>query len=319
MIAGHPAVRASEESFPDESHPLGELAALATRGAKDQVPVGEILEQRWRYELGEIDVDPWKAAHHFVPIHEIDKIVDNEIDPPEIKGTGPVAVAASKLFRHQSVIGRKELLHSALVEASFLAVGIDQVWAELHSYEARGILRRLAGKERTECWTTASIAAAEARLLRAADRSDEHDWFRADALETALANAPHLAEEQAHAVRFSANRDGVAICEAPAGTGKTILTRALVEAAHRSGLKVLGLTPTWVAADELSKSCDIDALAIAKWRYDYVRGQSFTVDANTLIVIDEIASPGLLRRAASASCCRHTARRGPPACFHPTD
>lgn len=277
----------------DASSAQKELAALATRGAKDQVPVGEILEQRWRDELGEIDVDPWKAAHHFVPSHEIGKIVDNELDPPEIKGTGPVAVAASKLFRHQSVIDRKELLHAALVEASFLAVGIDRVWSELQSYEERGILRPLAGEERTECWTTASIAAAEARLLRAADRFDEHNWLRPDALETALAHSPHLSEEQAQAIRFSANRDGVAICEAPAGTGKTVLTRALVEAAHRSGLKVLGLTPTWIAADELSKSCGIDALAIAKWRYDYVRGQSSAIDAATLIVIDEIGVAGV--------------------------
>ena len=156
-----------------------------------------------------------------------DVIVERDFDPPEIEGTGPVAVAASKLFRHQSVINRKELLHGALVEATFLAVGIDQVWAELQSYEERGILRRLAGEERAECWTTPSIAATEASLLRAADRPDEHDWFRPDALEAALANAPHLSEEQAQAIRFSANRDGVAICEAPAGTGKTVLTRAL--------------------------------------------------------------------------------------------
>jgi hypothetical protein len=97
--------------------------------------------------------------------------------PSEIEGTGPVAVAASKLFRHQSVISRKELLLGALVEASFSAVGVDQVWAELQSYEQRGILVKLAGEERAECWTTPGIAASEARLLRAADRSDERDWF----------------------------------------------------------------------------------------------------------------------------------------------
>jgi conjugative relaxase-like TrwC/TraI family protein len=277
----------------DASGAQKELAALATRGSKDKVPVGDVLEQRWREELAKIGIDPWKKARDFVPSREIDTIVERDFDPPEIDGTGPVAVAASKLFRHQNVVTRKELLHGALVEASFLAVGIDQVWAELQSYEERGILHRLAGEERTECWTTPSIAAAEASLLRAADRSDEHDWFRTDALETALANAPHLSEEQAQAIRFSANRDGVAICEAPAGTGKTVLTRALVEAAHRSGLKVLGLTPTWIAADELSKSCGIDAQAIAKWRHDYVRGQSSAIDAKTVIVIDEIGLAGV--------------------------
>ncbi|WLB48304.1 MobF family relaxase [Bradyrhizobium ottawaense] len=290
----------------DASGAQKELAALATRGSKDDIPVGDVLEQRWRGELAEIAIDPWRAARGFVPARELDIVAERDFDLPEIEGTGPVAVAASKLFRHQSVIGRKELLHGALVEASFLAVGIDQVWAELQSYEERGILHRLAGEETTECWTTASIAAAEASLLRAADRSDEHDWFRADALETALANAPHLSEEQAQAVRFSANRDGVAICEAPAGTGKTVLTRALVEAAHGSGLKVLGLTPTWVAADELSKSCGIDALAIAKWRYDYARGHRSAMDAATLIVVDEIGVAGVRELESVLTLARST-------------
>ena len=245
-----------------------ELAALATRGSKDKVPVGEALDRRWREELATIGIDPWQATRDFVPSREVEKVIELNLDPPEIEGTSPVAVAASKLFRHNSVISRKELLLGALVEATFSAVSIDEVRAELELYEQRGFFARLAGKEHGECWTTPSIAATEASLLRAADRHDEHDWFQSEALEAALADAPHLSEEQAQAIRFSANRDGVAICEAPAGTGKMVLTRSLVDVAHRSGLTVLGLSPTWIAADELSKSCGIDALAIAKWRYD---------------------------------------------------
>jgi conjugative relaxase-like TrwC/TraI family protein len=270
-----------------------EIAALATRGSKDEVPVGDVLKRRWQEELAEIGIDPWKAARDFVPSRKVEKVIELNFDPPEIEGTGPVAVAASKLFLHQSVISRKELLLAALVEATFGAVSIDEVRAELQSYEQRGILRRLAGKERGECWTTPSIAATEASLLRAADRHDEHDWFRSEALEAALADAPHLSEEQAQAIRFSANRDGVAICEAPAGTGKTVLARALVDAARRSGLSVLGLSPTWVGADELSKSCGIEALAIAKWRHDHLAGRSPEITAKTLIVIDEVGLAGV--------------------------
>jgi conjugative relaxase-like TrwC/TraI family protein len=272
----------------DASGAQKELAALATRGSKEEVPTGDILEQRWRNELAETGIDPWKAARELVPSREMDLSVERDFDPPEIEGTGPVAVAASKLFRHQSVIARKDLLHGALVEASFLAVSLDQVWEELQSYEERGILCKLAGEERAECWTTPSIAAGEASLLRSADRLDENAWFRPEALEAALAQAPYLSEEQAQAIRLSANRDGVAICEAPSGTGKTVLTRVLVQAAQRSGLKVLGLTPTWVAADELSKSCGIDAQAMAKWRYEQSNGRQPAIDAKTLIVIDEL-------------------------------
>jgi hypothetical protein len=72
-----------------------------------------------------------------VPGREVGAAVERDLDPPEIEGTGPVAVAASKLFRHQSVIARKELLHGALIEAGIGAVGIDKVWSELRSYEER--------------------------------------------------------------------------------------------------------------------------------------------------------------------------------------
>ncbi|MBW5435326.1 AAA family ATPase [Bradyrhizobium canariense] len=270
-----------------------ELAALATRGSKDEVPVGKILEARWKEELVQTGTDPWEAVRDFVPGQEADAAVERELDLPEIEGAGPVAVAASKLFRHQSVITRKELVHGALIEAAIRAVSIDQVWAELRSFEERGIVRKLTGEERAEYWTTPAIAAAAASLLRSADRLNEQDWFPQDALEAALANAPYLSQEQADAVRFAANRDGVTICEAPAGTGKTVMTQALVEAAQPSGLKILGLTPTWVAADELSKSCGIEACAIAKWRYDHERKIGSEIDANTLIVVDETGLAGV--------------------------
>jgi len=291
----------------DASGAQKELAALATRRSKAEVPVGTVLEARWRSELAETGIDPWKAAREPMPNREIDTVPEREFDPPEVGGAGPIAVAASKLFRHQSVIGRRELLQSAFVEAAFLGVGADQVLAELRKHEERGILHRLAGKDRAECWTTPSIATVEASLLRAANRLDEHDWFRPEALETALANAPYLSEEQAEAVRFSANRDGVAICEAPAGSGKTVMTQALVEAAHRSGLKVLGLAPTWVAADELSKSCGIEARAIAKWRYNRENGLEAAIDANTMIVIDETGVAGV-RELESVLGAAHEAR-----------
>jgi hypothetical protein len=144
------------EAHRDASGAQKELAALATRGSKDEVPMGAVLEQRWRDELAETGIDPWKAAREFVPSREMNLIVERDFDPPEIEGKGPVAVAASKLFRHQSVIDRKELLHGALVEASLLAIGID------HVIRARVELRT---KER---------AVAQDRDIRVADRIVHH-------------------------------------------------------------------------------------------------------------------------------------------------
>jgi ATP-dependent exoDNAse (exonuclease V) alpha subunit len=85
------------------------------------------------------------------------------------------------------------------------------------------------------------------------------------------------------------------------------MTKALVEVAQRSGLKILGLTPTWVAADELSKSCGIDARAIAKWRYDRGNGLESDIDAKTLIVVDEVGVAGV-RELESGLRAAHQAR-----------
>lgn len=50
-----------------------ELAALATRGSKDEIPVGDALEQRWRDELTTMAIDPWQAARSAAPNREVEQ------------------------------------------------------------------------------------------------------------------------------------------------------------------------------------------------------------------------------------------------------
>ena len=121
-------------------------------------------------------------------------------------------------------------------------------------------------------WTTPSIARVEADMLRAANRPDERAWFREEAVEAALQEATHLAVEQQNAVRLAANPNGISIVEAGAGTGKTTAAQAIRDSAGRSGLTVIGLAPSWVAANELGRSIGVPAQAIAKWRHDRARG-----------------------------------------------
>ncbi|MFC7661996.1 AAA family ATPase [Methylorubrum suomiense] len=99
-------------------------------------------------------------------------------------------------------------------------------------------------------------------------------------------------------MRQVAGSDGVSILEAGAGTGKTTTAQALVLAATRSKLRVIGLAPSWVAADELARSAGIPAQAIARWRYAFAKEQAETrtdpagartasLDRDTLVLIDE--------------------------------
>ncbi|WP_158806914.1 MobF family relaxase [Beijerinckia sp. L45] len=286
-----------------------QLAALQTRQSKADLPTGEVLQQRWHDELERFGIDPWTVANAPPPSHliiegELDRI--ETFDQPEIEGSSPVALAASRLFRTQSVITRTELLTTAFSEASLRGVGIDAVYAELERLEEGGkltrledeMLGRLPVRELGAFWTTPNIAACEATMLRSAARSSERTWITSDALKAALLAAPHLSVEQRDAVFFAASTDGVSIIEAGAGTGKTTLARALTEAARGSGLRILALAPSWVAADEIGASIGVESLAIAKWRHDQERHVGAALDEKTIILVDEAGMVGTMDMSA---------------------
>ena len=289
-----------------------EIAALVTRRGKHELPTGPELEARWRQELAGCALDPWQAARHpeLDPILIAAAVRDAEreppVDPPEIPGDGPVARAASTLFRHESALARRDLLQRALELASLQGLGVDTVEAELAQLERVGTLLPLADAEMipgaSACWTSPGIAACEARMLRAADRPLERTWIAPEAAAAALAQASHLSPEQGLAVSHAANADGVSLLQAGAGTGKTTTAAALVAAAHGAKLRVIGLAPSWVAADELARSTGIPTQAIARWRHDQVSAPapdaspradpsrsdpSPALDPDTLVLVDE--------------------------------
>ena len=271
-----------------------EIAALSTRGAKADLPTGPELEERWRRELEALGVDPWDAARHPERDQTAEQVRTPEMpfDPPEIEGSTPVALAASTLFRHETVVDRVSLLQQSLIEASLQSVSIAAVREEMAALERDCVLLRLPGPPNSPRWTTPALARVEAALLRAADRPIVPSRLRPDALAAAFAAEPQLSAEQRTAVEHIAAPGGVAVIEAGAGTGKTTTAEVIVGAATRSGLKVVGLAPSWVAADELGASTGIPAQAIAKWRHDLARGRTVPLDADTLVILDEAGMVG---------------------------
>lgn len=271
-----------------------EIANLSTRGAKADLPTGPELEARWRSEMEALRADPWDGARHPERDHaaQQEQVTERPFDPPEVVGTTPARLAASHLFRHETVIDRAAWLERALVEASLQGTPIAAVRRERAELERDGTLLRLMGTEAAPRWTTPAFAGVEAALLRAADRPDAPSHIAAEALATALAAAPELSAEQRAAVEHAAAPGGVTVIEAGAGTGKTTIARVLVDAATRSGLKVKGLAPSWVAADELGASTAIPAQAIARWRHDLARGHGAALDAGTLVILDEAGMVG---------------------------
>ena len=273
-----------------------EVAALATRGAKADLPTGPALEARWHAEFTALAHDPWAAvraaSRELVREHVIERGPEPAFDPPEIAGATPVARAASALFRHENVLTRRNLIERALDEAALQGLGLAAVRAELAELERSGQLVRLVQAEREACWTTPGIAAAESALLRAADRPAAERVIPVPVVDAVLATAAPLAEEQRAALRHMSGAAAVNVLEAGAGTGKTTTAKALVEIAQRSGLQVIGLAPSWVAADELGASTGIPTQAIAKWRHDQARDAGASLSPDTLVLVDEAGMIG---------------------------
>lgn len=303
-----------------------ELAALSTRQSKEMLPTGAELEARWMEEFGDQRDRIWEqaleAGQERTPAidwaghgptfdaggkHVGPAISDGpDLDPVPVAGEGPVARGASAHLAHQSVIDRRELMRQSLIEASRVGIGIAEVEAELERLKKDGLLLALQSG-RNAAWTTEHLMEREAAMLVACRRADERSFFRRESVRQALAAAEHLSEEQRAAVEGAISRDGLSLIEAGAGTGKTTLAAAIRDAADRSGLKVVGLAPTWLAADELSRSIGVPAQAVAKWRHDREKSDGFArngahelprLGARTVLLLDEAGMLGTLDMAA---------------------
>ena len=256
-----------------------------------------------------IEIDPWKVAIEAGRSSRRQQTIeiDYDLNPPEIAGDTSAAMAASTILRTESVLTRKALLHRAFVEAGMKGQGIKTVYGEISDLETNGKLVRLDQHKAGQHWTTAAIAVEEARLLRLVQERQRGSWFQPEAIEAALEAAPYLSDEQHKAIRHATSSEPTCILESGAGTGKTTLIRCVADIARKSarisgeksGLRtIIGLAPSWVAADELARSAGIEAMAIARFRHEIATGQRSVPDANTLIIIDEAGMVGVRDMAA---------------------
>lgn len=292
-----------------------EVANLSTRRSKATVPTEHELEERWKQELAGFGIDPWAAAREAGRAPRPSPEISHDFDPPEIPGNTCVALASSAILRTESVLTRKALLHRSFVEASLQGQSIEAVYTEISALEAEEKLVRLDQNEQegSQHWTTPAILSDEVKLLRLIQERTSGSWFKPEAVEAALGAAPHLTDEQRLAVRYATSPDPTCLLESGAGTGKTTLIRCVVDAAKRSGAgpEIIGLAPSWIAADELARSTGIEAIAIARFRHELATGERTLPGPNTLIIVDEAGMVGTRDMAAifaAAAAIRTTTR-----------
>lgn len=127
---------------------------------------------------------------------------------------------------------------------------------------------------------------ADALVESALDRFDAHSNMR-----------PLSVEQRALARRFACGGRRIEIGIGPAGAGKTTAMRALVAAATAGGARVVALAPSAAAAAVLREELGIEAETLAKFLHEHAHGSApggFTVDAGTLVLVDEAAMAGTL-------------------------
>lgn len=220
---------------------LKEEITRSTRRSKDAVPSDGQLEARWLKEMEGLGLSReavWKAVRQAAARHKM----------PE--NTAAEAAISEALDR--SAVVTERTLRRLVAEASQArGGGAAGAHAQYDQLVASGRMIELEPNKRGErVFSTQETLDRERRmLLDAMERRGEGSLIRADAVEAAIKARPTLADEQARAIRHTARGDGVVLVEGVAGSGKSFALAAVVEAAKASGARVVGLAPSWTAAD----------------------------------------------------------------------
>lgn len=241
-----------------------QLAALATRRAKEVAARSEDLHDRWRDEAGAIGFGEAEVAacvgHPEVPVPTEAQRAALEFALAAPEG---LTEKGATFFRGDAVRGFADGFPGAMsgpevvvaADAFLASNAVIQVREHRPGrprgrvLEAGGVVDDLA----VASFSVPELADAEARLISAADRS-EGPAIGEGVVETVLGRFPHLSDEQADMVRT--------ICQSTAllrpvvglpGSGKTTAAAALVAACHAAGVPVVGCAVTATAADELGR------------------------------------------------------------------
>lgn len=248
----------------ENSARAAQIAAYATRSAKDREASLETLVDGWRARAAAHGLDDRALAH----------ALERQ---PAAEPPAPGADQAEALFRrlaspegltaHRSTFGRGDVLEAicnGLPNGGRVADIVELADAFLSSPQVVA-LSRDADDHRPPRWTTPEMLATEDRLLRTVEVSrDAHvGTTDGDHLTTALATRPTLTPEQVRMVRsLCTSGHGVDVVEGVAGAGKTFALAAARDAWTASGYRVRGACLAARAAQRLEEGSGIPSMTL---------------------------------------------------------
>lgn len=273
-----------------------QVAAHATRAAKDHKVSLEVLRESWKIQAASVGLDQEQLRSLVRPGRE-------PRPPVGPDGLVDVLVGPVGLTANATTFDRRDLLR-ALAEAhpeGATARELEALADRVLTDERVVLLSPTptsdtpAGREGVR-WTTADMFAVEAAVVDFAlrRRTSGTAVVPQDLVEAAILARPTLSVEQRLAVmRLTADGEGVSVLVGRAGTGKTFALDAARQAWTDSGRVVIGAAPSARAAAELQAGSGIASVTLARLLLDAeTPGPEGGLPRRGVVVVDEAGMAG---------------------------
>lgn len=238
------------------------------------------LEERWLKEMAALGLS--RDAVRQLIAEEAQKLSEEEQRADQPRKPAAEAAIDTALTR-SSVVTERMLRRLVAEEAQVRGIGAEGAHREFEEAAASGRLILLPNRTKAgeAVWTTKEVLDRERlMLLDAMERRGERDrigahrggYIKGEAAEAVIARIAaaaaaevdsskrkDLTEQQRAAVRHAAFGDGVALIEGVAGAGKSFTLGAIKEAAEASGATVIGIAPSWKAADVVRRDAQLES------------------------------------------------------------
>lgn len=287
-------------------------AALRTRRSKGEELPREKLFEKWHAQAIGIGIKPESLQSLLGKSKTID---------PEPRLKRAFKEATEKLITSNSTFHRRDLIREVSermqdipIKGDLLVRGID------HLVEQSQEIKYLGRRDGEKCFTTKQMWKLEQENMEMINTLTFTPGLAVSekSKEKALKSNPKLSQEQLDVFRETVSRPGsLAVIGGVAGSGKSTVMKAIVEAYEQEGMRVLGVSLSGAAAQNLQEKTGAECTTIARTLFHQEKStsQKFTeaatevgktvvdavryktnrktkavpfMDENTVVVIDEV-------------------------------
>lgn len=265
-----------------------ELAALHTRGHKQDVPRRQLLE-KW----GAVGKEIGWSTREFLGLVRPSQTATRSEEEVALLAQESVQEAIQAITYQQSTFTEYQLMRFAAEAAQSKHIGADAVREAVQRELAQEQLIPLGQVKGYERFTTQEILDLEEQLLQNAVQMKGRGSFEVQARALAEAQKSRtLNEEQWGGVKhLTSETRSVAVLTGDAGTGKTYMLDAAREVWERSGYQVLGAALAGKAARGLQNGASIESSTIHSLLYRIQTGRE-KLSQKTVLVVDEAGMVG---------------------------